>query len=234
MTDTLATRAVIGVMTPAMNTVTQPELEQLRPDGVTNQMQRFRLGGDNISDDLLPEAEKLVDCRPAAIAIGLTTDAGTDGVAKLAARCDQLSEHLDVPVFNASQATQHALHRIGAKRIAVATPFNAEVNQHVKANVELGGFEVLTIKGTEAPSLEAICQTPFEVTYQLIKRLADSDCEAIAQIGTALPILGLIEQLERETGMPIIACNAAVYWQTLRAIGIKDSIAGFGQLLSDY
>ena len=46
MVDTLAPRAVIGVMTPAMNTVVQPELELLRPAGVTNQMQRFRLGGD--------------------------------------------------------------------------------------------------------------------------------------------------------------------------------------------
>jgi len=44
MVDTLAHRAVIGVMTPAMNTVVQPELELLRPGGVTNQMQRFRLG----------------------------------------------------------------------------------------------------------------------------------------------------------------------------------------------
>ena len=76
MADTLAPRAVIGVMTPAMNTVVQPELELLRPDGVTNQMQRFRLGGDNISDDLSDEAAKLMDCGPRALAIGLTTDAG--------------------------------------------------------------------------------------------------------------------------------------------------------------
>ena len=85
MTDTLAPRALIGVMTPAMNTVVQPELELLRPLGVTNQMQRFRLGGDSISDDLFAEAEKLMDCNPRAIAIGLTTDAGPGGVAKLAA-----------------------------------------------------------------------------------------------------------------------------------------------------
>ena len=44
MTDTLASRALIGVMTPAMNTVVQPELELLRPAGVTNQMQAFPPG----------------------------------------------------------------------------------------------------------------------------------------------------------------------------------------------
>ena len=85
MADTLAPRAIIGVMTPAMNTVVQPELEDLRPAGVTNQMQRFRLGGEAVSEDLIDEAEKLMDCHPAAIAIGLTTDAAPGGVDKLAA-----------------------------------------------------------------------------------------------------------------------------------------------------
>jgi len=73
--DTLGPHGIIGVMTPAMNTVIQAELELLRPSGVTNQMRRFRLGGDTVSDDILDEAAKLMDCNPAAIAIGLTTDA---------------------------------------------------------------------------------------------------------------------------------------------------------------
>lgn len=234
MTDTLASRAIIGVMTPAMNTVVQPEFESMRPRGVTNQMQRFRLGGDLISDDLFDEAEKLMDCNPLALAIGLTTDAGPGGVDKLAQRCDTLSSHLGIPVCNASIATQQGLHSIGAKRIAVITPFNAEIDQQVKSNIEAGGFDVIAIKGTEAPSLPEICETPLDQISNLIRELADSDCDAIAQIGTALPVVGLIEALEAEIGKPVVACNAAVYWQTLRAIGITDPVAGFGRLLSEY
>ena len=41
-------------------------------------------------------------------------------------------------------------------------------------------------------------------------------------------------ELEAETGKPIVACNAAVYWQALRAIGINDAIAGYGRLLADH
>ena len=234
MTDTLASRAIIGVMTPAMNTVVQPELESMRPSGVTNQMQRFRLGGDSISDDLFEEAEKLMDCNPLALAIGLTTDAGAGGVDKLAQRCEALSSHLGIPVCNASIATQQGLQAIGARRIAVITPFNTEIDQQVKSNIEAGGFEVIAIKGTAAPSLPEICATPLDQISALVHQLADSDCDAIAQIGTALPVVGLIESLEAETGKPIVACNAAVYWQTLRAIGITDPVAGFGRLLSEY
>jgi len=233
MADTLAPRALIGVMTPAMNTVVQPELELLRPAGVSNQMQRFRLGGDKVSDDLFAEAEKLMDCNPRALAIGLTTDAGPGGVAKLEARCSELAAHLGIPVCNASIATQQGLRQIGAKRIAVLTPFNAEIDQVVKANIESGGFEVVAIRGSEAPSLPAICETPLQRIRELLAELARSDCDAIAQVGTALPVVGLLDELEQETGKTIVACNAAVYWQTLRAAGIGDALPGYGRLLRE-
>ena len=231
MSDTLAPKAIIGVMTPAMNTVVQPELESLRPLGVTNQMQRFRLGGERISDDLLAEAEKLMDCNPRVLAIGLTTDAGPGGVDKLQAVCSDLQAAVGIPVCNASIATQKGLHVLRLKRIAVLTPFDDAVNQHVRANIEAGGFDVIAIKGTEAPSLPAICETPIQKIREVAAELAESDCEAIAQVGTALPVVGLIDELERSTGKTIVACNAALYWQALRACGINDSVPGFGRLL---
>ena len=234
MADTLAPRGVIGVMTPAMNTVVQPELEMLRPNGVTNQMQRFRLGGERISEDLIEEARKLMDCNPAAIAVGLTTDAGPGGVGKLASRCRELADAVGVPVCNASEADHAALFAFGARRIAVVTPFTADVDRIVRANVEEAGFEVVAIRGTEAPSLPAICETPLEDIRSVFRDAAGSDCDAVLQVGTALPVVALLDELEGEIGKPIVACNAAVYWQTLRAAGIADRIAGFGRLLAEH
>jgi maleate isomerase len=234
MTDTLGNRAVIGVMTPALNTVVQPELEAMRLAGVTNQMQRFRLGGDAISDDLPEECEKLMDCKPAVIAVGLTTDAGPGGPAKLEQRCDEIADRFGVKVLNASSADYAALNAIGAKRIAVVTPFNAQVDEVVKANTEQAGFDVVAIKGTQAPSLPEICETPLDDIRRVFAEVAKSDCDAILQVGTALPVVDLIAELEQAHGKPIIACNAAVYWQAIRAIGIKDAIPGYGQLLSQY
>ena len=232
MADTLAPRSIIGVMTPAMNTVVQPELELLRPKGVTNQMQRFRLGGDAISDDLMSEAEKLMDCNPAAIAVGLTTDAGPGGVEKLAARCAELEEVVGVPVLNASAADHAALRALGATRVAVVTPFNAEIDWNVRANTEAAGFEVVAIKGTCAPTLPEICETPLDDIRAVFAEVSKSDCDAILQVGTALPVVGMIHELEQTCGKPIVACNAAVYWQALRAVGISDAVEGFGVLLS--
>ena len=174
-----------------------------------------------------------MDCNPAAIAIGLTTDAGSGGVEKLRARCDELSQRIGLRVCNASIATQDALNALGAKRVAVMTPFNAEIDQIVKTNIEAGGFEVVAIKGTEAPSLPAICETPLDQIRDVIAELAQTNCDAIAQIGTALPLVEILEELEQSSGKKIVACNAAVYWQTLRAAGVTDSVDGYGSLLRD-
>jgi len=234
MTDTLGHRAVIGVMTPAMNTVVEPELNTLRPDGVTNQMQRFRLGGDNISDDLFEEADKLMDASPAALAIGLTTDAGPGGPAKLAARCAALQEKVGIPVLNASAADYEALRVLGARRIAVVTPFDAEVDARVKANTEDAGFEVVAIKGTQAPSLPEIVETSLADIRNVFAAVASDEIDAILQVGTALPFVALIGELEARHNKPIVACNAALYWHTLRTLGIKESVPGFGTLLADH
>ncbi len=234
MTDTLAPRAIVGVMTPAMNTVVQPELELLRPNGVTNQMQRFRLGGDTVSDDLPDEAAKLMDCNPGVIAVGLTTDAGAGGPDKLAARCSEVSDQVGVRLLGASQANYAALRALGAVRVGVVTPFSAEVDAVVKANTEAAGFEVAAIKGTAAPTLPEICETPLDDIRAVFSQVAASDCDVILQVGTALPVVSLIAELEARYKKPVVACNAAVYWQALRAIGIKDAIPGYGTLLEKH
>jgi len=234
MVDTLAPRAVIGVMTPAMNTVVQPELELLRPDGVTNQMQRFRLGGASISDDLAEETAKLMDCKPRAIAVGLTTDAGAGGPDKLEARCRDLSAQVGIPVLGASFANYNALRVLGATRVGIVTPFNAEVDAVVKANTEAAGFHVVAIKGTQAPTLPEICETSLSDIRDTFAQVAACDCDVILQVGTALPVVATIAELEEAHGKPIVACNAAVYWQTLRAVGISDPVRGFGALLEKH
>ena len=234
MADTLGFRAIIGVMTPAMNTVVQPELECLRPPGVTNQMQRFRLGGERFSDDLDDEAARLMDCQPAALAIGLTTDAKPGGVKKLQERCRGLASFLGIPVFNASTACHEALRRLDARKIAIVTPFDADTNRVVAGNAIDAGFTVAATAGTNAPSLPEICETPKEDIEAVFGEVAACDCDAILQVGTALPVLGLLDSLEALTGRPVIACNAALYWQTLRCIGVTDTINGFGRLLAEH
>ncbi len=44
----------------------------------------------------------------------------------------------------------------------------------------------------------------------------------------------MVDELENALGKPVVACNAASYWQALREMGIDDKIQGFGRLLAEY
>ena len=92
---------------------------------------------------------------------------------------------------------------------------------------------MVAIKGTEAPSLPEICETSIADIKQVFKAVSESECDAILQVGTALPVVALVSELEEEHGRPIVACNAALYWQTLRGVGINDQLAGFGRLFAE-
>lgn len=81
------------------------------------------------------------------------------------------------------------------------------------------------------PQLEAL--RPAGVSNQTARFTLDA-AEALVQVGSGLPTLHLVGELERAHAKPVVACNAALYWQALRGLGIDAAIPGFGRLLADH
>ena len=69
---------------------------------------------------------------------------------------------------------------------------------------------------------------------QVFRAVQRPDAEAVLQVGTALPVVAMIDELEAELDTPIVACNAALYWQTLRGIGLDDRLSGYGRLFAEH
>ena len=233
MTDRLGHRKILGVLIPGMNSVVEPELATLRPAGVTNQTARHAIAPGLKTPGIEDVTALLLTCSPDALLLGLTTEAVEGGLDALAALAEMIGEKSDLPTFSASFASYAALGALGASKISVVTPFDEEKNQTiVRPQIEAQGFEVVSMAGTAAPSLEAIAGAG-EAEIEVVFRSANHpEAEAILQLGTALPVVDMIAGLELELNKPIVACNAALYWQALRATGIEDRIAGYGRLLA--
>ena len=233
MSDRLGYRKIFGVLIPGMNSVVEPELAQLKVAGVTNQTARHVIAPGLKTPGIEQVMELLMTCGPDALLLGLTTESAEGGLAALAALAADLAEKSGLPVYSGSFASYAALRALGVKKIAVVTPFDEAKNEAVvKPQVEAQGFEVVSMAGTAAPSLEAIAGASDEEILAVFKSADHAEAEAILQLGTALPVVDLIEQLETVHGKPIVACNAALYWQALRGSEIDDLVSGFGQLLS--
>ncbi len=148
----------------------------------------------------------------------------------LVERAQRLS---DAPVVALVRCEVEALQAVGARRIAVGAPYTPALTEKFKAYFTEAGFEVLATKclGIERPVEMALL--PHEASADLARQLRREAPQADA-IHLTCPrwptVLGL-EQLEQELGIPVTSSSQSVIFGTLRRLGIRDEIRGFGSLL---
>jgi maleate isomerase len=231
MPNTLAPRGLFGVLVPWFNSVVEPELADLRPAGVTNQTARFALDA-TVLEDVTQAAERLMPCAPAAFLIGLSTEPYPGGLDLIRQGAEALSQRVARPVFTATHAVHAALRALGATRLAVVTPFDDAANAHVRDAFHANGFTVVHAVGLACPNLETIGHTRPDDVRRAFRDADRPEAEVVVQVGTGLPVLHLVAELEETLAKPVVTCNAALYWQALRETGIDDAITGFGRLLA--
>lgn len=233
MSDTLGYRRVFGLIVPDFNVAVQSELDMLRPADVSNQTARFALDA-TVLENVVAAAERLTPCHPSALLVGLSTEMFPGGLDLLRQGADDVAAKTGLPVYTASHATQVALRAMGIRTISIVTPFDADGNTHVRAAFEAADFSVVGIEGLECASFDVIAQTKIDAVQRAFASADRPEAEAIVHVGTGLPLVRLIDDLERNLAKPVIACNAAMYWQALRETGVDDEIVGYGRLLAEH
>ena len=56
------------------------------------------------------------------------------------------------------------------------------------------------------------------------------DADALFISCTALPVLNIIDRLEKKLSKPVLSSNQTLIWDTLEKIGKNNNIIGFGSL----
>ena len=50
---------------------------------------------------------------------------------------------------------------------------------------------------------------------------------------TALPVLSIIEDLEKKMGKIVLSSNQTLIWDTLKQIDFKNQVVGYGELFNN-
>jgi maleate isomerase len=246
--DRLGFRLKIGVVVPSPNTSVQPELDAMRPRGVTNHVARMMIADNpqrndaeqaqviqNIQPDLLPAIDRVMTCAPAVVVMGMSLPTFWDGMVGSQQLKERLERRAGVPVITGSHASLEALRRFGPlRRLAVISPYQPVGNQHVAKFLQEAGYEVIKIESFLSPSMRNIAAVDTAQMIGALKELAALSPDAILQAGTNLAMVDLAAEAERWLGLPVIAINAATYWHALRSSGIDDRVHGFGRLLEEF
>lgn len=134
-------------------------------------------------------------------------------------------------VTNPLAAILAAGQSLGAKRLGFITPYVPTVSLRMRQALEQAGFEIASFGSFEEGDDRVVARiTERAITAAAVNVAEAAPCDAIVIACTNLRCLGIIAQIEAETGVPVISSNQAMGWHMLRLSGVNEPIFGFGKL----
>ena len=126
-----------------------------------------------------------------------------------------------------------AFAHLGARRIAIASPWPERITGWVSDYVAAEGVEVAGSQcfGIDFKVLHTV--EPAQIyRFALAVAAAYPGVDALYMPGPQAPVAMTVPYIERDIGIPVIASTPADFWAAFRALGIRDRIEGHGLLLA--
>ena len=170
-----------------------------------------------------------------SIGFACTSDAvvlGASAIAGLVAATVQVQESA---VTNPLTAAMRALHALSARRVAVLTPYTADISQMLLSVFERNGLQISAIAIFNQTADAVVARIDKRSVLDAVQRLAQSAerPDAIFVSCTQTRTVELLVEAERLTGLPVVSSNSAMAWDMLRLAGlltadVQHSLALFG------
>ena len=138
----------------------------------------------------------------------------------------------EADVVTPSTAAINALKKLKIKKISIFTPYAKDLNDEVVDFFKKENFEVTSNSYFDIKSDLDIGKVDQNYLYDVLSNTDLNGADALFVSCTALPVLSIIEKLEKKLNKIVLSSNQALIWDTLKKIGNNDSIEGFGKLFS--
>jgi maleate cis-trans isomerase len=229
----------IGLLVPSSNTTVEPEFYRALPKEVTLHTGRLlltRIAPESILkmvEDMETQSQLLASADVDVIILGATAPSFLKGLGYDREIIAKIEAASGKPATTTSTALLQALQHLGAKRVVLGSAYDDKVNAIAKSFLEANQFEVLDAQGLSLVDNLVVGRLAVETAYDLAMKINRPDADAIVLACTNWKSMDVIERIERETGKPVISTTQASVWATLKAIGWKQPVAGYGRLLRD-
>lgn len=237
--DGFGSRARIGLIVLESDQTIEAEVRMLDLDGVDIYHSRIP-NAMEVTRTTLTDMEKRLPAAAAllpaafefdAIGYGCTSAATMIGAERVAA-CIRAA-HPGVACTDPISAAVAAFRALGAQRVAVVTPYSAEVTAPIAEHFAAAGLEVTALGSFLEPSDLVVGRiSPASIASGVHAIAARGECDAVFVSCTSLRLLGAAADLEVEVGRPVVSSNMALFWHMLRLAGVADELPQFGRLFT--
>ena len=183
---------------------------------------------DDITDvtkEILPDQK--LDC----VAYGCTSGTIAAGYSSIYKKVNLAKPNTKVttPITSAIKA----LKKLNINKISVFTPYTDEINQSVAEYFKKENVEVVSLSFFDIASDLDIGKVDPDYLFKVLSKIDLSESDALFVSCTALPVLSLIDKLEKKLGKIVLSSNQTLIWDTLKEIEYNKNIDGFGQLFKN-
>ena len=179
----------------------------------------------NVTKDILPDQK--LDC----VAYGCTS--GT-----IAAGYNSIFEKVNAAKPNTKVTTPitaaiKALKKLNINKISIFTPYTNEINNSVVEYFKNENFEINELSYFDIPSDLDIGKVDDKYLFDVLSKINLNDSDALFVSCTALPVLSLINDLEKKLGKFVVSSNQALIWDSLNQINSNINVVGYGKLFNN-
>jgi len=148
---------------------------------------------------------------------------------------EQVSSALNIPVALALRSSVAALKAFAAKRILLMTPVDDQLKKMYYDYLAAFGIESFYPPQILRAHTDAQKLTSDDVETMTRKALNEyPNVDAIYFQGALLDPIPLLDKLETDLKLPIVASNPAMLWLILSKLGLSYNITGYGKLLASW
>ncbi|MFW6000527.1 MAG: maleate cis-trans isomerase, partial [Halorubrum sp.] len=217
----------LGAVVPSSNTAVEAEFGEVAPEGVTVHAGRMRLDAvtaaalDAMADDAERAARLLGDAAVDAVAYACTTGSLLHGPGFDAELEAALADAAGAPAVATARSVDRALEALSVERVAVATPYVADLNEREREYLDALGYDPVVVDGRGLDENTAIGALDAGDAYRQARAVAaDADVDAVFVSCTNYRTLSAIPALEADLGVPVVTSNQATLWDLLGVAGV--------------
>ena len=175
-----------------------------------------------VTKDILPDQK--IDC----IAYGCTS--GT-----VAAGYDTIKEKVNLAKPEAKVTTPitsaiKALKVLGINKISIFTPYTNTINNSVVSYFKKENITINSLTYFDIASDLDIGKVDENYLFKVLSKIDLDNSEALFVSCTALPVLSIIDKLEKKLNKIILSSNQTLIWEALNLIENKEPVVGFGKI----